>query len=175
MRKWDTIPPQDLGDGTFLYVNKDGINFRGSRNKCRCLSASTLIDCPQGQIPVSELQVGDSVYSLDLNGQKAAFVIREVNKVKVEPTHRIVELKLTDGRQLRVFPGHPTADSYTSIEHYSIGDTLDGSAVIPKEYTMLGNTCTYNILPKSWLGDYWANGVLIGSTRTTCVTSQALN
>jgi hypothetical protein len=123
-----------------------------------------LIDCLQGQIPVSELQVGDSAYSLDLNGQKAAFVIPEVNKVKVEPTHCIVELKLADGCQLRVLPGHPTADSYTLIEHYSIGDTLDGSAVILKDYTMLGNICTYDILPKSWLGDYWANGNLIGST-----------
>jgi hypothetical protein len=111
-----------------------------------------LIDCPQGQIPVSELQVGDSVYSLDLNGQKAAFVICEVNKVKVDPTHCIVELKLADGCQLRVLLGHPTADSYTSIEHYSIGDTLDGSAVILKEYTMLGNTCTYDILPKIMAG-----------------------
>jgi hypothetical protein len=161
---WDTIPPQDLEDGTLLYVNKEGITFRGSRNQCKCLSASTLIDCPQGQILVSELQIGDSVYTNAMEGYRVAVVIRDIHKIKVEPTHRIVELTLADGRQLRVSPGHPASDSYTSIEHYSIGDTLDGSAVISKEYTTLGDTCTYDILPKSWLGDYWANGILIGST-----------
>lgn len=161
---WDTLAPQDLGDGTFLYVNKEGITFRGSRNQCRCLSASTLIDCPQGQIPVSELHIGDSIYSAGINNERIATVVRDINKVRVEPTHQVIELHLADGRFLRVSPGHPAAENYLALEHFAVGDTLDGSPVVSKIYTQLGDTCTYDILPKSWMGDYWANGILIGST-----------
>jgi hypothetical protein len=70
---------------------------------------------------------------------------------------------LASGRTLEISAGHPTADGRT-LGDLRAGGTLDGQriesvVVVPYRYPE-----TYDILPASDSGTYFAAGVLIGST-----------
>ncbi len=162
---WDNVPPRDLGDGTLIYWTQDKKQYRGTHNTCKCLSASTLIDTPTGQKLVTTLNVGDSVYSRNHQGERIVVALRMVNKVPIDSTHKMLRLTLADGRSLDVTPSHPTSsEKRMSMNQYEIGDALDGSTVASKEYFEYSGSYTYDILPYCDGADYWANGILTGST-----------
>jgi hypothetical protein len=75
----------------------------------------------------------------------------------------MVHLVLDDGRQLWASPSHPTADGRL-VGELQVGDLLDGGRVVQIERLLYGEVATYDILPASETGWYWANGVLVGST-----------
>ncbi|HET7542418.1 MAG TPA: hypothetical protein VFK05_21260 [Polyangiaceae bacterium] len=111
---------------------------------------------------MASLRVGDLVYSVD----RDAIVV--VPLLKAEHTsvarHRVVRVVLEDGRVLEISPGHPTADGRT------FGDLLPGSkldtahSVLSAELVPYTYDATFDILPASSTGAYFAAGALIGST-----------
>ena len=127
-----------------------------------CASPDTPIATPNGEQPIASLRAGDLVYSVDHD----AIVV--VPLLKVEHTsvahHRVVRVALEDGRVLEISPGHPTADGRT------FGDLLAGSqldaehAVLSAELVPYSYDATFDILPASSTGTYYAAGALIGST-----------
>ena len=127
-----------------------------------CASPETPIATPDGERPIASLHAGDLVYSVERDA------IVAVPLVKVEHTavarHRVVRVVLEDGRVLEISPGHPTADGRT------FGDLLAGSrldaehSVLSAELVPYGYAATYDILPASSTGTYYAAGALIGST-----------
>ena len=47
------------------------------------------------------------------------------------------------------------------------GESLDGSTVVDTVTVHLNDGATYDVLPTGPTGDYWANGILVGSTLAT--------
>src|SRR6478736_1529267 len=127
-----------------------------------CASPETPIATPDGERSIASLRVGDLVYSVDRDA------IAVVPLLKVEHTsvarHRVVRVVLEDGRVLEISPGHPTADGRT------FGDLLAGSkldtahSVLSAELVPYTYDATFDILPASSTGTYFAAGALIGST-----------
>ena len=80
------------------------------------------------------------------------------------PAHsELLHLILSDGRDVRVSPGHPTAEG-RPVGELRPGDWLDGAQVSRVERFPYGYAHTYDILPAGATGVYWADGILLGST-----------
>ena len=128
-----------------------------------CLSAGTLINTPQGQIAVQELQVGDSVWTVNASGKRVSATILKTSSVPVPASHRMVHVVLSDGRELWASPGHPTADGQV-LGDLKAGDLLNGASIKHVELVLYDQPATYDLLPSGNTGFYWANGILIAST-----------
>lgn len=128
-----------------------------------CLAVGTLIDAPDGAIRVEELRVGMLIWTLDSAGQRIAQPVIEVGKTMIPASHQVIHLFLSDGRDLHVSAGHPTADGRT-IGDLHAGDLLDGALVLSADRIPYHGAATYDLLPAGETGFYFANGILIGST-----------
>ena len=128
-----------------------------------CLARGTRIATPEGDIAVEDLKVGDIVWTQDAAGARVALPLTEIGGTPVPATHRVVELRLSDGRAVDVSPGHPTADG-RKVGDLMPGDSYDGAVVISAKLTPYAGGATFDVLPAGATGMYWANGVLLGST-----------
>jgi len=128
-----------------------------------CLAVGTLIDTLQGPVRVEDLRVGDQVWTLNEAGERVNATILRVASVRVPATHQMVDVTLTDGRELWASPGHPTADGQL-LGDLKVGDTVDGVRIIHIDQVPYSGTATFDILPSGDTGFYWANGILLGST-----------
>ena len=128
-----------------------------------CLAAGTLIDTPRGAVHVENLQVGDQVWTINEAGERVSAVILKAGSMQVPATHQVIHVRLSDGRELWVSPGHPTADGRRLVD-LKIGDVLDGARVTLVERVRYQGIATFDILPSGSTGFYWANEILLGST-----------
>jgi hypothetical protein len=127
-----------------------------------CASPDTPIATPEGERAIAELRPGDLVYSVN-GGATVAVPLLRTASTPVS-AHQVVRLQLDDGSVLELSPGHPTADG-RHFSELSAGAALDdrhvviSAKLIPYEFAR-----TYDILPASDTGTYFAAGALIGST-----------
>lgn len=128
-----------------------------------CLAASTLIATPNGPVGVTRIQVGMVVWTQDSHGARVAAPVVEVGSMPVPVGHLMVRIVLADGRGLLVSPGHPTADGRHAGD-LRAGATLDGSTITLWELVPYSADRTYDLLPAGATGNYWADGILMGST-----------
>jgi hypothetical protein len=128
-----------------------------------CLARGTRIATPSGDVPVEDLKVGDVVWTLDAAGARVALPLIDIGSTPVPATHRVVALRLSDGRAVNVSPGHPTADG-RKVGDLVAGDFYDGAIVVSAVLTPYTGGATFDVLPAGATGTYWANGVLLGST-----------
>jgi hypothetical protein len=128
-----------------------------------CLTKGTMIATPLGQIPVESIKVGMLVWTMDISGKRVTAPVLETRAVYVSQTYRALSLTLEDGRTITASPGHPTADG-KRLDQYRVGDQLDGSTVIRMESVRYEESQTYDLLPDSPTGVYWANGIMLKST-----------
>lgn len=128
-----------------------------------CLSGNTMIDTPHGLMPVKDMKVGQSIWTVDTSGRRVVAVVLETSRVPVPPTHTMVHLILQDGRELYVSPGHPTIDGRT-VGDLSPGDIYDGSSIAGTNRVPYDQDATYDVLPSGDTGFYFANGILLDST-----------
>lgn len=128
-----------------------------------CLPRGTRIATPSGDVTVEDLLVGDIVWTLDQDGIRVALPLVQIGSTTVPTTHRVVELRLDDGRSVEVSPGHPTADGRI-VGELRPGDRYDGAIVVSAELSAYAGGATFDLLPEGATGIYWANGVLLGST-----------
>jgi hypothetical protein len=75
----------------------------------------------------------------------------------------VLRIALAGGRSLEVSPLHPAADGKPLGELHA-GDLLDGARVRGVKLVPYARQATYDILPDSDSGTYFAAGTLIGST-----------
>jgi hypothetical protein len=127
-----------------------------------CLARGTRIATPSGDVAVEDLRVGDLVWTLDA-GVRVAAPLVEIGSTPVPATHRVVQLRLSDGRAVDVSPGHPTADG-RKVGDLNAGDGYDGAIVMSATLSPYAGGSTFDVLPAGASGMYWANGVLLGST-----------
>jgi sulfatase modifying factor 1 len=128
-----------------------------------CLAGGSLIDTPHGLVKVEDLRVGDSVWTTDASGARSSATVLKTSRVAVSASHQMVHLLMADGRELWASPGHPTADGQT-LGDLKAGEPLDGSYVTLAERVLYGQAATYDLLPSGATGQYWVNGILLGST-----------
>lgn len=135
-----------------------------SFNTCPiCLARGTLIDTPEGPVPVEQLSRGMPVWTVDESGQTVAAIVLETVTTPVPPSFRVVRVVLRDGRTVTASPGHPSAEG-RPLGEYRVDDALDGSVVASIEYIRYEEPATYDILPSGGTGLYRANGILLKST-----------
>ncbi len=129
---------------------------------CKCLSSSSYIATPIGDVAVTSLKVGDIVWTADLAGNRIVRTLIKVSRVSA-PNHRVVYLVLADGRSLDVSALHPAVGGMT-VGDLKAGDAYDGSVVKSAVVRPYEGTATHDILPAGETGYYFANGILMGST-----------
>jgi len=146
-----------------LQISCQGGLWRWLQGSCpRCAAPNTPIATPFGERPISSLRVGDLVYSVDA-GAIVAVPIARVASTRVG-THRVMRVVLSTGAVLEISPGHPTADGRT-FGDLSAGCALDEQhQVLSSEFVLYRYDATYDVLPTSSTGTYFAAGALIGST-----------
>jgi len=98
-------------------------------------------------------------------GHLVAVPIRETHRTPVT-NHRVIEIVLRDGATLQVSAAHPTADG-RFFGQLRAGDWLGGGEVTSAAVVPYAHDATYDILPDSDTGTYFAGGALIGSTLAT--------
>lgn len=172
---FDLHTAQELIKGTVDAHGQVRISSRQPERKpCPiCLSASTLIDTPSGSVRVVDLQPGSAVWTASAAGDRIAGVVSAVGSVAFPDGHDALSLRLADGRTLVASAGHPLTDGRI-LADLRRGDSLDGSTVIDTATVHLDDGGTYDILPSGPTGDYWANGILVGSTLATPLTGRHL-
>jgi hypothetical protein len=167
----DTLPP-GADNRTYLRVTgtvgPDGTatiqdQTDAQRPNCPiCLAEDTLIATPLGQVPVQDVRVGMLVWTTDRRGQRIIGVVEATGSMEAPLGHEVVRLRLADGRQVTVSPGHPTADGRT-VGQLHPGDRYDGSVIVSATLVPYEGF-TFDLLPSGPTGTYVANGVLLGST-----------
>ncbi|MFH1321838.1 MAG: Hint domain-containing protein [Bacteroidota bacterium] len=165
-----SAPSKNLGDGTYFYQR---INERGvPKIPCykKCLPSGAMISTPAGNIAIKDLQPGDTVWTTNY-GQKGyvkiAVPVLLKDSVKVTGKHKMVQIKLEDGRTVTASPKHPVATHYSIdglFESMEVGQKYDGSTIIKKKYVPYKKPYTYDILTSGVGGGYWVNGVRIASS-----------
>jgi len=128
---------------------------------CQCAAPETLVATPNGERPIASLRRGDLVYSVH-QGELRIVPVARINSVAVS-NHMVVKLTFEDGRQVRISARHPTGDGRT-IGQLAPGDLLGGLTVRSSTNIKYDQERTYDILPTSDTGTYFAAGALIGST-----------
>jgi hypothetical protein len=133
------------------------------RSICICLARSTRIATPAGEVAITELRAGMIVYSRDRDGQRIAVPVLATHEAHVPADHRVVHLELADGRTVDVSPGHPDP-SGRRVGELAPGDAFDGTTIAVATLISYTGGSTFDLLPASETGVYWANGIPLGST-----------
>ena len=128
---------------------------------CVCASPGTPIATPYGDRPIASLKVGDLIYSVD----RGRIVVVPIVRTKRTPVaaHSVVRVTLSSGSVLEISARHPTADGHT-FGDLAAGQALDGVNIASARIVPYLHDATYDILPSSDSGAYFAGGALIGST-----------
>lgn len=129
----------------------------------RCLALGAQIDTPIGPVAVQDLRAGMVVWTTDAAGERRAVPLVAVAQRPVPIGSMLIRVVLADGRSLLASPAHPMGDRHV-LGAFELGDWLDGSQVVRLEPTRYDEMVTYDILPSGGTGQYWANGILVGST-----------
>jgi hypothetical protein len=151
-------------EGTILINGTIKITKREtSFNTCPiCLAEGTLINTPDGPVPVERIHEGMAIWTVDCCGGRSVATVVRTASSQVPSSFEIVRITLSDGRHVTASPLHPTADGRV-LGQYTIGDILDGSTVTAVKYLPYDGI-TYDLLPSGVTGLYWANGILLKST-----------
>jgi hypothetical protein len=123
-----------------------------------CISENTKISTPAGPVMIQNLKAGSLIFTF---GKMPASIIK-VSKVTAV-NHEVCRLVFDDGTGLDISPGHALADGrlFGSLR---TGDLIAGRRVIKASLVPYKYNFTYDILPDSVSGFYYANGLLVKST-----------
>lgn len=157
------IPGASCGPDCNLTILCSGGVWQWLQGNCPiCAAPDTPIATPGGERPIASLRPGDLVYSVDHD----AIVVVPIARIGRTPValHHVVHLVLADGSVLQLSPGHPTADGRTvgdlhPSSRLDESHTVVSASLVPYEYD-----ATYDILPASDTGTYFAGGALLGSS-----------
>lgn len=128
-----------------------------------CLADTTHIDTPSGPVSVKEIHNDMRVWTMDTFGNRTVGVVIKTSQVPVPPSHHMVHLVLSDGRELFVSPGHPIIDG-RFVGDLMPGDHYNAALVVSSRRESYRGDATFDLLPSGDTGFYWANGILMGST-----------
>jgi hypothetical protein len=128
---------------------------------CLCAAAWSPIETPTGSRRISDLRVGDLVYTVD-HGERVVAPIARVNSRPVSH-HALVRATLANGGVVDMSDGHPTAGG-GRFDALSVGQWLGTAEIVSLETVPYDEPFTYDILPASDTGTYYVGDALVGST-----------
>ena len=128
-----------------------------------CLEAGTRIATPHGEVPVVLIEPGDEVWTTDAAGHRIAAPIERTVRRPTPGPHLMLQLVLSDGRELVAAGAHPAVGG-TYLRELQPGQRYDGAMIVSTMWVTSTAPATFDILPAGPTGTYWANGILIGST-----------
>jgi hypothetical protein len=128
-----------------------------------CLARGTTIATPSGEVAVEMIVAGDVVWTSAPDGSRVAAVVASVGSTPVPATHRVVRLRLADGRSVDASPSHPLADGRT-VGSLVAGDLVDGSPIVSTTLEAYEGGRTFDLLPAGASATYWADGIPLRST-----------
>lgn len=128
-----------------------------------CLASNTTIATPGGEVNVKDITRGMLVFSINKAGEKVISKVIKVGNSVVPITQRIVHVVLSDGRNLYVSPNHPTITGQV-VGNLRVGQTYDNARITKTDLVSYWDLKTYDLLPDSETGFYYANNILMGST-----------
>jgi hypothetical protein len=105
--------------------------------------------------------VGDLVYSVHDGAIKLVPIV-QVNRVPVFQ-HHVLAVEFASGAHFEMSAGHPTAQG-RPISDLAVGQTILGDRITSITEIAYRHPYTYDVLPGSDSGSYFADGVLVGST-----------
>jgi hypothetical protein len=157
--------PDQTVDGVVTVDGK--VHERSRRNRpggCPiCLDPDTRIATPGGDVAATLVQPGDLVWTTDRDGHRVAAPVQQVSRRATPGPHLMLRLALSDGRVLVAAGAHPAADG-TTLQQLRPGQRYDGASVAAVGWVPSTAPVTVDILPAGPTGNYWANGILVGST-----------
>jgi hypothetical protein len=106
------------------------------------------------------MHAGMKVWSVDRSGRRIRATVVRTRRRRVSGL--ILRITLVKGRSVLVSPGHPTVKG-RPVGELRVGDRLSGSWISAIE-TIPYRGFTYDLLPSGPTGDYFADGILLGST-----------
>jgi hypothetical protein len=130
-----------------------------------CLARGARIATPDGTVSVSDLRVGDRVWSIGRQGRRIVVVVEAIGRSVAPIGHEVVRVRLADGRIVTASPGHPTANG-RALGSLHAGDRLDGARVASVRRVAYGGAFTFDIRVSGPTGLYFADRVLLASTLT---------
>jgi hypothetical protein len=156
-------PGSSCGPDCELQVVCEDSVWQWNQGNCPiCAAPNTQIATPMGERDISSIAVGDLVYSVNAGAIEVVPVLRVESTPVVQ--HQVMQVTLQSGAVLEISPGHPTAygrlfgdlqaDDWLDEQHRVIDTRL-----VPYTFDR-----TYDILPASDSGTYFASGALVGST-----------
>lgn len=152
---------------TLVRIEGDTAFFKKEEDASKpcpiCLTEGTMISTPLGDVPVEKITEGTIVWSIDLNANKVIAKVSKVGKTAVPETHSVITLTLEDGRSVTASPRHEVVGGL-EFQELAVGDEIEGSVITTREEHVYGKAYTYDILPDSPTGVYYANGILLEST-----------
>jgi hypothetical protein len=128
-----------------------------------CLVRGTLIETPNGPVPVEQLRIGDPIWTVGVDGRRIAGTVVALGSTQAPATHRVVRLTLDDGRTVTASGGHPLADG-RRLDALQIGDPVDGALIASLEWLAYGDGRTFDLVASGPTGSYFAGGIPLGST-----------
>jgi len=129
-----------------------------------CAAPDTPVATPSGERRLAELRPGDQVFSVH-DGAVVAVPVVRTGSTPVRG-HHVVRVTLTNGAVLQMSAGHPTGRGvpFGELEPSDAFDDLLGVRAV--EIVPYLHDRTYDILPDSSTGTYFAGGAWVGSTLT---------
>jgi Hint domain len=157
------MPGASCGRDCDLVIRCDGGVWQWIRASCPiCAAPDTPIATPDGDRPIASLAAGDLVYSVDHDAIVAVPLVL-VGHTPVA-LHRVVRVVLSTGAVLQMSPGHRTADG-RRFDELTPGARFDPlHTVLSVELVPYRYDATYDALPASSTGTYFAAGALVAST-----------
>lgn len=128
-----------------------------------CLARGTRIDGPAGSIAVQDLQLGDSIWTLDESGARVPGTVIALGSTTAPADHHVIRLTLADGRSVTASPGHPLADG-RAFGSLALGDEVDGSRITSLESLAYSGGETFDLVASGVTGAYLSDGIPLGST-----------
>lgn len=145
------------------WLSEEDVKARSLGGCPKCLPFDAPIDTPAGVRLVSELQIGDAIWSQDSAGRRIASVVARKGSARITSPHSFFTLVLEDGRRLRASGKHPLADG-SLVALATVGTVVDGSPISSIIVETTDDGRTFDVRPATLQGTYWAGGVLVGST-----------
>ena len=137
-----------------------GARTNGKQNCPICLAWGTRIATPNGPVLVTRIRVGMMVWSVDTSGHRIEATVLETRRRRA--MGELLRIGLADGRTVLVSPAHPMAHG-AAVALLAVGDRLSGSRIETISRVDYDGF-TYDLLPSGPTGDYFADGILLGTT-----------